>query len=241
MAEWPGKAWVVRPTEFKRIAEGTIVMNDSIEEEYVQQIESGGADQTSLHWLMALFCFVGIGVFFYFEGGRLNVDINSPDFNPLIIIPGALTFGGVLSLAKAAQGTLRSKRFGRVYFKMLGDSHIGGTLRGSMVTATELTPCGDWDIRLQLLETITYSSSKKARKTEDKVHLEFKQTIAPQGCSSRTGIPVNFQIPESSRKTINRLKGPYRWVLVVAAPFENSVDFSYSFGIRVHPRQHPRC
>ena len=122
---------------------------------------------------------------------------------------------------------------------MLGDSYIGGALRGSIVTAIELNPCGDWDIRVQLLETITYSSSKKTTKTEDKVHLEFKQHIAPRGCSSRTGIPVDFHIPESSRKTINRLKGPYRWVLVVSAPFENGVDFSYSFGLRVHPRQHP--
>ena len=91
-------------------------MSDPIEEEYVQQIESGGADETSLHWMMALFCVVGIGVFFYFESGELNFDISSPDFNPLIIIPGVLAFGGVFSLVKATQGTLRSRTFGTDIF-----------------------------------------------------------------------------------------------------------------------------
>ncbi len=210
-------------------------MNDSIEEIYSQEIESGSGDQTSINWMMAILCFVGIGVFFYFGQVELNFDINSPDFNPLVIIPGALAFGGIVSFVMAAKGTLRSRRFGRVCFKMTGDCYIGGNLRGSIVAQTDVYPAGDWDIRLQLLETITYSSSKKATKTRDKVHLEFQRNVPPLGCSSRTGIPVDFQIPESARHAINKIKGPYRWVLAIEAPFDNGVDFSYSFGIHIHP------
>ncbi len=212
-----------------------VIMRDSIEEIYTQEIESGSGDQTSIHWMMALLCFVGIGVFFYFGEVELNFEMNSPDFNPLVVIPGALAFGGIVSFVMAAKGTLRSRRFGRVCFKMTGDSYIGGTLRGTIVTPTDVYPSEDWDIRLQLLETITYSSSNKAKKTRDKVHLEFKGNVPRQGCSSRTGIPVDIQIPESARHAINKIKGPYRWVLVIEAPFDTGVDFSYSFGIRIHP------
>jgi hypothetical protein len=205
------------------------------EDDFTTEVEAADPFHTQHYWLMAIVCYVLIGVFFYYIEEPINFDPNSPDFNPLFLIPAFLFLVGTANVVRAKLGSMRAQRFGRSRLVIEGDVYIGGRIKAKVITDNEVLPTGDWDIRLRCIETIQYTRNNQTR-TEEKIIWEEVQKVKPHQCSSRSGVPVDIAIPESCRKIINSAKGAIHWVIFVRAALEG-VDFKATFGIRVLPKE----
>ena len=94
------------------------------------------APTPATNWFMAiLFLLAAAGVWWWFRGS-LNYDFNSPNFNPLGLVPVAFAAIGLWNLVPAIRGTLVSRKFAGTTFEMDGGGSVmlGETLTGRIRT-----------------------------------------------------------------------------------------------------------
>src|SRR5262245_62143900 len=121
----------------------------------VRTTEGSDSFNYGVDWLMAVLLLAAAGGAVWMMRSRLVVDWNSPDFNPLLVIPLILALIGLWSLQKAGRGSLRGRKFGTSTLETERDEvHLGEKLKGAIRTASTLKPDGDWSLTLRCIEQI---------------------------------------------------------------------------------------
>lgn len=228
----------------------------------VIRVEDGGGFHTTTNGMMAAVLLGAIGLFIWYFRLPWNFDFNSPEFNPMILVPVFLGVFGLYYLALTVQGTLRARKFGRSVLEIQGSTvRMGQRITGVVKTSVELSPRSDYEMCIQCIETFeTRGSSSGSTKNVDRVRWEDSTRVASASVSSRSGIPFEFTLPEPFEKTPaaapgsssvlasalvsinipgmkkvfahNQAPSATRWVLEVKAPLEG-VDYYAIFGIIV--------
>jgi hypothetical protein len=189
-------------------------------------------------WFMAvLFLLAAAGVLWWFRGS-LNYDFNSPNFNPLGLIPVAFAAIGLWNLVPAIRGALVARKFAGTTFEMDGGDSVmlGETLKGRIRTATDLAPTSDYVVTIQCVEAITHTSQSDLKQTtEDHTRWEATRNVAAASVRSSHGIPVEFRLPTTAlARGDERAKGSVRWILEARASLPGT-DFSAIFPVDVRP------
>ena len=201
-------------------------------------VEDGTKWNADTNWFMAVFFFAAaIGVQIWFRL-PLNFDFDSRDFNPLVLVAPFLAAVGLYFLAPAIRNTLVHRKFGKSVLEMEGEAaELGGTLKGRIRTARPLAPTGDYEVRVQCVETITRRSTNMKEVTTDHVRWEAMRKIEPGSVDAQEGIPVEFAIPQKALALGDeRAQGAVRWIVDVKAPLPGT-DFYAIFPLVVRPRK----
>lgn len=155
------------------------------------------------HWVMAVgLAGAGIWVSSYLPR-PWTFDINHPDFNPMIAMPGLFAAVTARELFRAIRWTVRQRRFGTATMELegKGDVRLGARLAGVVRTATTLQPEGDVRVVLQCIETHQFREMKDEpqRTHRDEQFTVWKQEVRVpvEGLDSTRGIPFVFQLPKS--------------------------------------------
>ncbi len=199
------------------------------------RIADSNTEDTSLNFATAAVFIALAPLMVWYFGMPLNVDVESPDFNPAILMPIVLVAFGLYYFALATRDALRRREFGQSVLEVAGDQvDFGGRLVGMVRTVSELRPHGDYELRLACIETVvSRGSSGRSATSEDHIRWEEHRELAAPSISSRAGIPVDFPVPESNgTRRLTPSGGSMRWVLEVRAPLENR-DYYAIFGIPV--------
>jgi len=131
------------------------------------------------------------------------LDINHPDFNPMVALPILLGIVSAVQLFKAVRWTLRQRKFGTSTMELKGSGSVrlGQRLEGKVRTATTLRPEGDFCVVLQCVETHEFRDlrDQPQRTHRDEHFTVWKQEVrvSADGLDSTQGIPFSFRLPES--------------------------------------------
>lgn len=192
-------------------------------------------DSTPFHagtgWMMGGLSLAAAVVVAALSGWPPNVDPNSPDFTPAVFVPVVLGVYGLVQLARAARSRSIGRRFGATVFEMEGHSvRPGATLRGRVVTASDLAAPAGFTLRLRCIERRRLrETAGTGYRDQDRILWEASSQVhAVQ--SHGAGIPVEFAIPvDADHKAAG---DPIRWTLDI----ESTVDgtrFEALFGVPV--------
>lgn len=128
-------------------------------------------------------------------------DMNSPDFNPLLILP-LLLIGIVLwSLFKAGRHWRHLKRFGASFMELGVRAPLaqGSTCRGRVRTEQPLPATGDIQITLRCLEGYLFRSLVEDRppsgRQEWVTAWEETRPLPHAEADATTGLPFEFHLP----------------------------------------------
>jgi hypothetical protein len=159
------------------------------------------ADRASSHWFIAglmAVAVIGILVFLPIE---FVFDMNSPDFNPMALVPVFLGAIGLYHLALAVRWTHHARRFGAATMELkgAGTARMGGRVEGVVRTATTLAPQGDYTLVLQCVDVHEFRNSRasEAGTHHNRSFVVWEQAlqVPAQGIDSSQGIPFAFQMP----------------------------------------------
>ena len=189
-----------------------------------------------------------------------NFDFDSPDFNPIVFVPIFLGVYGLYHFTLALRATLLRRKFGSSTMHIEGgDVSMGATIRGVIRTEAELHPTGDYEIRLQCIETFAMArSSGETSRNVDRIRWEGVTRVAPAAVNSRQGIPFEFTLPQSLKEPAtsapgsvivsavasihipglqgvfahNRPPDAVRWIVIIDAPLPG-INYHAFFGVVV--------
>ncbi len=162
------------------------------------------------------------------KGIAFTTEINSPNFNPLCVIPFVLALVGLLFAFNAVRGTIRYRKFGKSFLELPHAARLGEILSGKVRTSRDLRPGDDYKILLRCIETTWDTTSVKTNKHRhvDHTRWQAEQIVARGVGHSSDGIPFQFEIPSgegvlATRGNSERAAAQgVRWMLEVTAPFE---------------------
>lgn len=158
------------------------------------------------HWFMAVLLLgaaLGIVIFLPMEW---VLDVNAPDFNPLIFIPLFVGAFGVYHLVHAILWTRRGQRSGSATMTLDGPGPVrmGGRIKGTVRTARPLQPAGDYVLSLQCVERYDFRSQGHSATDvrHDHAHVVWESTlrVPPGEADSTRGIPFAFDLPTRVRE-----------------------------------------
>lgn len=212
-------------------------MLDPMSAPSTRRIEDATPTHVESGWIGASLCFAAAVAIVGWFRLPLEFDFDSPAFNPMVLVPVFLVGFGTFQAAKAARGTLRQRRFGASVFEMEGERvAVGGTLRGRVLTARDLEPPGGFVLRMRCIEAVRLANDRESgsRRSRDEIRWESTSKAEAAGGSSRGGIPVEFTIPRSCGKYLERGRSNegVRWILEVSAPVDGR-SYEALFGVPV--------
>lgn len=160
-------------------------------------------DNAITHWIMA----GGMAGAIIFVSSYLPwpwiFDIDSPDFNPMVMLPLMLGGVSVYQLFHAIRWTARHRRFGtaRMELKGAGTVWMGTRFEGVVRTAQALQPEGSFRIVLKCIDTHEFrdhsATATNTRNAESFTVWKHELEVPATGLDSTRGIPFAFQLPES--------------------------------------------
>ncbi len=166
--------------------------------------------------------------------------INARDFNPLPLF-GVLCTGlfGTVQLASATVHSLRFRKFGSSAL-VVSPPRLGEKLKGLVRTSQDLSPLGDFKVRLRCDLHTTDSTGGKSTSGMSCLWEGF-ETI-PASTHSSAGIPIELVIPENGLATgagtnQSNSSARARWSLEVRAPLRG-LDYYAEFSLPVKGRAH---
>lgn len=176
-------------------------------------------------------------------GIPFTFNVNARDFCPLVFVPIVFALIGVFFSGKALLDAMRVRKYGTTTLEA-GEVFLGGSLTGTIRTAYDLEPLGDYTLSLRCIETVVAGSL--ATKNLHHVDEERWQGLCTVKCGqvlSSQGIPVNIPIPKGSGamatvpgSEIGTSTG-VRWVLEIRAPMRG-LDYYALFLIIVRKDQY---
>jgi hypothetical protein len=147
-----------------------------------------------------------------------------PIFYGIVIFPAC----GAWLIIRAVRVTLQYLKFGHATFNMLGESGVGGTLAGFIVTSTKVMGAKQFRLVLRCFQRVTTGSGKN-RHTEERVLWEDWREVKELTPDTReTGIPVCFEIPSHCAAT-NPAEAVF-WKLEATAQLRG-IDFLTVFDV----------
>jgi hypothetical protein len=160
-------------------------------------------DAVVSHGILAVGCAVATGFVSSYLPWPWVFDIDSPDFNPIIVLPLLLGGTTVWETVKAVRAELRHRRFGAATLELAGHGRLrlGGKVNGVVRTARPLSPTGSYRIRLRCVDTHEFSDSRDGASSpyrdSDFVVWEREQERPAEAVDPIRGIPFEFQLPAS--------------------------------------------
>lgn len=158
----------------------------------------------------ALFVLLGgaAGGVLWMVRSRLVLDPDSPDFNPIALVPLVLGAFALVYLVRALRWTLQRRRFGAATLTLSGDGvgRLGRRLEGAVRTATTLSSEGDYRIRLRCLEShvMRDTNPPEERSVSSFVVWDRTLVVPAEGIDSARGIPFAFDLPPSAGQPSSR-------------------------------------
>lgn len=141
-------------------------------------------------------------------------DLNSPDFNPLIVFVAVLATLGVVYGVRGVRRKIARGRFGATYMELQGpDVLVGETLRGRVFTSRPLHADDGFRMTLRCIERKGQSFDETRRRSQDAILWEFTQTV--RTANSSGGIPVEIPVPPAA--IANAMFAQQDWALLVNA------------------------
>ncbi len=206
--------------------------------EEVFRIESGTGYGVFPHVVMMLLLIAAaIAVVAYFS--PLTIDINSPDFNPVVVLVIFLGLAAAGEAMKAVRSWSRNRK--GVSVLELRDrpyAVLGQELRGTIRLPAGLRPSGPSDLLLECLEIggstpkILVGPSAVARNAA----VGWKSLQSVEAFQVQHGIPVRFQLPTTDPVTDTSIRrGVVQWELEVRIPCEGQ-DYKARFVVPVFDR-----
>jgi hypothetical protein len=189
--------------------------------------DAAGSDGTTF-WVMFVLLAGAAGGVLWMVRSRFVLDPDSPDFNPIALVPIVLGGFALLYLGRALRWTLQRRRFGAATLTLSGDGvgRLGRRLEGTVRTATTLRPEGDYRIRLRCLESHVMSDtgSSEERGVSTFVAWDSVLAVPAEGVDSARGIPLAFDLPPavgqpSSRPNRNPNAVRVRMKAAITIPF----------------------
>ncbi len=188
----------------------------------VSTIRASNRDNAELNFLAApVFVLIAGLIVWYFEL-PLSFPADARDFNPVLVVPIFFVAGGCWFGARGVLDARRVRKYGDSTLEVRA-LHVGGTLRGTIRTAEDLTPTGDYTLTIKCIETIRYSMGQPPRtRHRDELRWSSRATVPRASVRSSAGIPIDFAIPADAPPTrgnsdLGTAEG-VRWVLEIAAP-----------------------
>ena len=185
-------------------------------------VEDGNEFHTDVNGIIAVLLLGAVGLFIWFFRPDWNFDFHSASFNPAILVPFFLGAFGLYYLTLSVRGNMRAKAFGLSTLVIYGPAvRMGETLKGAVRTSVELRPLGDYEIRLQCIETFVMrrNSASDSSRNVDRIRWEDTIRAVPASVKSMSGIPFEFTLPApfEKAKTSNEKPEPSKF-----GPFEVS-------------------
>jgi hypothetical protein len=148
--------------------------------------------------LIALLAFGGAGWMGWMLGWPWIVDINDPEFNPMIAVEALLIGIAVWHALKSLRWYLRHRSFGDTVLLLDGPGHLqlGKKLSGTLRSERSVAATGPFRLMLTCVDVHRVSDSGEASRDEAfpvwTAEREYPQTSDPQ-----KGMRFSFEVPES--------------------------------------------
>ncbi len=156
-------------------------------------------------------------------------NLNSPDFNPLIVFVALLVTLAVVYGVRGVRRKVARGRFGETYMEMQGDDVlVGETLRGRVFTSRPLATDDGFRMTLRCIERKGESFDETKRRTREAILWEGTQTV--RSADSSAGVPVEIVVPPSA--IANAVFDRQDWSLIVEATV-NGAAFMSTFYVPV--------
>lgn len=172
----------------------------------------------------------------YFFPIEFNFDVNSPDFNPLCIIPASLGAYALVTIVKAIRVTVHHRKFGDS--TLVIPDYVGvfdEPMTGFLKTSGVIRPESDWSFDLQCIETRVSRISGRNH-SEEILLWHATDTVSAATHQSTNGIPFSFFIPKNCLK--KKKNGVVSWKITVKARLPGA-DFIVDFPVRVVEKAPP--
>lgn len=153
------------------------------------------------HGFMAVGWAVAFGFIASYLPWPWTVDINSPDFNPMIALPIIMAGLSALETFRTVRAVQRHRRFGAATLE-LADARpqLGGRLKGVVRTAHPLNPTANYRVRVLCVDVHefrnTTEGSNSPYRNSDFVVWKHELEVLPAVDSTR-GIPFELRLPDS--------------------------------------------
>lgn len=155
------------------------------------------------HWFMAA-GFTGATIFVSsYLPWPWVFEIDSPDFNPMIVLPLMLIGVSGYQLFHAVRWTARLVRFGSATMELKGAGTVwlGRQLQGVIRTARPIQPEGPYRFVLQCIDTHEFldhsDAATRTHRAESFTVWKHELEVPATGVDSTRGIPFSFQLPAS--------------------------------------------
>jgi hypothetical protein len=217
-----------------RTVEGTHLRIESANKENAAHYGSTGAG----YLFLSVLVFGGI---VFFNRGPLILDVASPDFNPIVVIPLIFAIGGAFNLVRSGKDRLRASWFGTSVLE-IDEVFAGHGMHGILRTARDLNPRSGFVLRLQCIRSKQIAvpgqrSGSTHHNIIDDVLCELTQKVEGTGRSS-VGLPVDFNLPPDMPAThgAQAIAGSIRWALIAEARLAG-LNYNAVFRIPVRGRR----
>ncbi|WP_149142439.1 hypothetical protein [Gemmobacter caeruleus] len=129
------------------------------------------------------------------------LDLDHPDFNPLVLLEGLLIGVALYQAGKALRWFLRARRFGTADLHLAGQSPapMGGALRGEVRLGRPVAVEGDWTVTLTCfdLHESGDSDSDGGRTARDSFPVWSRSQTVAAGDGPTRAVAFDFTLPGS--------------------------------------------
>lgn len=161
---------------------------------------SAPGERAVQHGVMALAAAGGAGWLGWMLGWPWVIDINAPDFNPLVVVQAGLLGTVLWQGVQGARWWVRWRAFGAADLVIDGPNPVplGTKLRGRVVLARPVVPTGDWRLKLSCLDIHesedTRDSATRPYRRESFPVWSTEVTV-PAATDTTRGVPVRIALP----------------------------------------------
>jgi hypothetical protein len=157
-------------------------------------------DQEITRWVMVALFAAGSAGLGWLLGWPLVVDMDDPEFNPLVILLGLGLLGGGWNLWQALRWRARSRRFGATRMDLDGPVPVpmGRVVAGRLRVDRPVGATGDYSLVLTCYDLHETSDTSKGggRRTEA-FPVWSKELVLTAGTDATKGLPFRFDLPAS--------------------------------------------
>lgn len=173
---------------------------------------SDPGEQAVMNWVVAALSIAGAVGSGWALGWSFILDLNNPDFNPVVLVQLLLICVAGWHILKALRWRARNRMFGAADIEIDGYTPVpmGGTLSGVLRLGRPVAATGDWALRLtcfDIHETHETSDASNAIYRNDAYPVWNSQVFLPADTDTSEGLAFRFQLPRSvGPKPVNPMK-----------------------------------
>jgi hypothetical protein len=165
------------------------------------KVEDSSGEQVTGLWIKAVLM-LGVAIFIGVKmGGKWSLDMNDPEFNPLIVVVLGLGVFGLVTLGQALWLGSKRKRFGRAEMQITGDgvARLGQVMLGTVRTAKPLSGAEMAKVTLSCVDTHQFRDLDVQGSADHHAFVIWEAGLEVPLAGLDTmgkGIPFRFEMPE---------------------------------------------